>query len=543
MENQDSRSPAAVELETSTTGSASFRSDLTSGFLVSLIALPLCLGISMASNFPPMAGLITAIGGGLIATWLSNSQLTIKGPAAGLIVIALGAVIDLGQGDLAAGYRMALAVGVVAGMLQVALGVFRLGTIGELFPTSAVHGMLVAIGVIIASKQAYVMIGVAPEGGEPISLLAHLPHALLELNPAVAAIGFTSLALLFGLPAARQAWLRRVPAPILVLLLSIGAGVALGFAQPHSYEFIGSRYTIGPDLLVQISDSPLSIFAFPDFSALTSFAGWKYVLMFTLVGSLESLLSAKAIDLLDPYQRRCDLNRDLVAVGAANTLVALVGGLPMISEIVRSSANISNGARTRHANLYHGLFLLAYVALLSPVMQLIPLAALAAMLVYTGCRLASIREWVHMAQVGSEQLAIFLTTLVVTLATDLLVGVGSGIALKMIIHMRNGVPLRAFLRPDLHIQEESDSKHRVYVRDAAIFSNWLRLKEALETYARPAVVLDLSHSIYVDHTVMSKLDELRNEFKRSDRSLEVIGLAQHSSLSTHHLAARRRATA
>ena len=529
--------------EPSARPSTAWAADLTSGFLVSLIALPLCLGISMASNFPPMAGLITAIVGGLVATWISNSQLTIKGPAAGLIVIALGSVIDLGQGDLAAGYRLALGVGVVAGALQMTLGLLRLGTIGELFPTSAVHGMLVAIGVIIASKQAYVMLGVSPTSGEPLALLANLPHALLQLNPAVAAIGFASLALLFGLPAARHTWLRRVPAPIVVLLLSIAAGVGLRFAEPHSYEIFGASYILGPDLLVQIADSPLSIFAFPDFSALTSFAGWKYVLMFTLVGSLESLLSAKAIDLLDPQQRRCDLNRDLVAVGAANTLAALVGGLPMISEIVRSSANISNGAQTRRANFYHGLFLLAYVALLSPLMQMIPLAALAAMLVYTGCRLASIREWVHMAQVGSEQLAIFLTTLVVTLATDLLVGVGSGIALKIVIHLRSGVPLRAFLRPDLRIRQESESRHRIWVRDAAIFSNWLRLRQALEDHARPVVLLDLSHAVYVDHTALSKLEELRSELARSGRTLEILGLAQHSSLSTHQLAARRRVAA
>jgi len=519
------------------------RSDLTSGFLVSLIALPLCLGISMASNFPPMAGLITAIGGGLIATWISNSQLTIKGPAAGLIVIALGAVLELGHGDLATGYRLALAVGVVAGVLQTVLGLLRLGTIGELFPTSAVHGMLVAIGVIIASKQAYVMLGVTPEASEPLALLTRLPASVGRMNPAVAAIGLSSLALLFGLPRMRASWARKVPAPILVLVLSIGAGLALAFSTPHTYTIFGAEYELGPQLLVQIADDPTSIFAFPDFSALTTVAGWKYVMMFTLVGSLESLLSAKAVDLLDPWQRRCDLNRDLVAVGVANTAVGFLGGLPMISEIVRSSANISNGARTRNANLFHGLFLLAYVLLLSPMMRMIPLAALAAMLVYTGCRLASVREWVHMAKVGSEQLAIFLTTLVVTLATDLLVGVGTGIALKVALHLGSGVPLRAFFRPTLRIEAESDEKVSLHVMDAAVFSNWLRLRDAIAARSEPKLVLNLSNAVYIDHTVMSKLEELRDEFARVGRALEVVGLTEHSSLSTHHLAARRRVTA
>jgi MFS superfamily sulfate permease-like transporter len=516
------------------------RQDATSGFLVSLIALPLCLGIALASGFPPAAGLLTAVGGGLIATWFSNSELTIKGPAAGLIVIALGAVLELGDGDAARGYPLALGVGVVAGGAQIALGALRLGRLGELFPTSAVHGMLVAIGVLIASRQAYALLGVAPADSEPLALIAGLPRAALQLNPALAAIGLGSLGLLFGLPRVRASWARAVPAPLLVLLAAVAAGWALGLEREHAYRLLGREYALGPEQLLRMGEAPLRTLAFPDFSALRTPAGWKYVVMFALVGSLESLLSAKAIDLLDPWRRRADLNRDLLAIGVANTAVALCGGLPMISEIVRSSANVSSGARTRFANAYHALFLLLYALALAPLMSRVPLAALAAMLVYTGCRLASVREWVHMAKVGSEQLAIFATTLLATLLTDLLVGVGCGVLLKVAIHIGNGVPLRAFWRPALRVRALASGAVHLAVEDAAIFSNWLQLKQALLRHEAGALVLDLGSAAYVDHTVMSKLEELREELAGAGRSLQITGLDAHTSLSTHPLAARRR---
>jgi MFS superfamily sulfate permease-like transporter len=280
---------------------------------------------------------------------------------------------------------------------------------------------------------------------------------------------------------------------------------------------------------------------FPDFSAVATGPGIKYVIMFALVGSLESLLSAKAIDLIDPWQRKTDMNRDMVAIGVGNTLAASVGGLPMISEIVRSSANINNGARTRFANLFHGLFLLGFVAMVPTLIHEIPLSALAAMLVYTGYRLASPHEFVSTYKIGRDQLLIFTSTLVATLATDLLIGIGVGIAVKLALHVARGAPLGALFRANIEVTEVDRGAYRVRIRDAAIFSNWIALKKQLTGLDEEHdLVVDLSETRLVDHTVMTKLEELRRNVQQRGHVLEIVGLDNHACRSKHPHAARRR---
>ncbi|MCE2726272.1 MAG: SulP family inorganic anion transporter [Planctomycetaceae bacterium] len=532
------------------------RADLTSGFFVFLIALPLCLGIAMASGFPPVAGVFTAVVGGLLTTFISNSELTIKGPAAGLIVIVLGAMQAFGftggadpAADLAA-YRLTLAVACVAGLVQVALALLRFGGLSEFFPTAVVHGMLASIGLIIMLKQLPVVFG-QKASGEPLELIRALPEKIAHLNPQIAIIGLVSLAILFGFPRLkprlRPAWLRMLPAQLLVLAVAVPLGMWFDLAREHTYSFLGHEYRLGKSFLVSVPGNLAAAVTTPDFGAFTAAATritavW-WVVLFAAVGSIESLLSAKAIDLVDPWKRKTAMDRDLLAVGVANVAAGAIGGLPMISEIVRSKANIDNGARTRFADLWHAVFLLGFVALLPGLIHRIPLSALAAMLAYTGFRLASPREFIDVFRIGAEQLVIFVATIVGVLATDLLIGVGIGVATKFAIHAINGVPPREFFKPFLDVTTIDDSTVQIDAGGSAVFSNWIPFRRQIEHLGlvqRNNVTLNLAGTRLVDANVMEKLHALQDEFTRAGLRLDIIGLEGHRPVSSHPLSARRR---
>jgi MFS superfamily sulfate permease-like transporter len=535
------------------------RYDILSGFLVFLIALPLCLGISLACGYPAIAGIFTAIIGAILTTFISNSELTIKGPAAGLIVIAVGCVEAFGgkgfmgevsQTDIDA-YRMALAVGVVAAILQIVFGLFRAGILGEFFPLSAVHGMLAAIGVIIMVKQIPIALGVKGAKGEPLEMLKDIPHYFREMNPEIALIGGIGVAIMFAWPWLQKMHgaLKAIPAALVVLLVTVPMGMYIDLLHTHVYSFHGHSYEVGESYLVNMPDRVFGMFDFittPDFRAfdsahLTTALPW--VFMFFVIGSLESLLSAKAIDIIDPWKRKTNLDRDMVAVGAGNLASALVGGLPMISEIVRSKANIDNGARTRFADMWHGIFLLLCVALIPTMLHRIPLAALAAMLIYTGFRLTHPKEFLHVYEIGPEQLLIFGSTLVGVLATDLLIGIGIGIGVKLVIHLINGVPIRSLFKPYFDIDIRDDNTAVVRARYSAIFSNWILFRSHIIRIGlgeRRNVELDFSDCKLVDHSVMEKLHEVERDFEDAGLHLDIVGLEGHKPLSHHAFAARKR---
>jgi MFS superfamily sulfate permease-like transporter len=515
--------------------------DLKSGFLVFLIALPLCLGIAMASGFPPVAGILTAIVGGMVATLLGSARLTIKGPAAGLIIIALGAVQELGQGDPVVGYKRALAVGVVAAGVQILLALLRTASAGIAMSPSVVHGMLAAIGVIIVSKQTHTVAGVSPAGNEPLELLAEIPHSIAHANPEILLIGGISLLILFGLPLIRTRWARMVPTPMLVLAITVPLGLYFGLSNEHTYTMNSTEYVVGPKYLVQLPGSLLDALALPDFSMVFSAASIKYIIMFALVGTIESTLSVIAVDAIDPAKRASNLNRDLLAVGVGNLICALIGGLPMISEIVRSKANVDSGAKSSRANFFHGSFLLIFVALIPGLLQHIPLAALGAMLVYTGTRLASPRELLQARRIGSDQLLLFTTTMVVTLATDLLIGVSVGLALKVGIHLLRGVSLRALLRTRVE-RERRGSELRLKLHGAAAFTSLLTVRRFvadLDPEIR-TVVIDLNDVVIVDHTFSSRVSSMADEWPHA--TLEFVGFDGLQPVSSHPHAARRRTT-
>jgi MFS superfamily sulfate permease-like transporter len=519
-----------------------WKADALSGFLVFLIALPLCLAISLACGYPAISGVFTAIVGGILSAFISNSELTIKGPAAGLIVIALGCVTEFGFTggvDVAAdmhAYRLALGVGVAAGVIQILLGVFRSGILGEFFPTAAVHGLLASIGVLVIATQVPIMLGVQGEGA-PLERLAAIPGYFMEMNPVIALIGGISLFIMFGFTFIKNPKLKIVPAPMLVLLIVVPLGMYFDIGREYVISFGGQDHELGPRFLVDVPNDMFSALTFPDFSGIFTMVGIKYIVMFSLIGSLESLLSAKAVDQIDPWRRKTNMDKDLLAVGIGNTVAAFIGGLPMISEIVRSKANIDSGARTRFANMFHGIFLLAFVALVPSLIDQIPLAALAAMLVFTGFRLASPQEFIHMYHVGREQLIVFVSTILGVLATDLLVGIGIGILVKAIIHVLNGTPIGSLFKSNLEVADGESDTATITVNRSAVFSTWISLKRCIARQTAKKVVVDLSGTKFVDHTVMASLDVLKREFEESDRELSLIGIDGHQPLSSHPLAA------
>lgn len=517
------------------------KSDFASGFFVFLIALPLCLGIAMASGFPPVAGVLTAVVGGLLSTFLGSSDLTIKGPAAGLIVIALGAVQELGAGDPVLGYRRALAVGVLAAVVQIVFALLRAGTLGVAMSPSVVHGMLAAIGVIIMAKQSHTMLGASPEGKGPLELLAEIPRSLAHSNPEIAFIGLFSLAILFLWPMVKKPWAKKIPAPILVLFTAVPLGYLFDLDHSHTYSLVGHNYHIGPEYLVQLPGNLLKALTLPDFSVVFSSTSLKYVLMFALVGVIESTLSVIAVDAMDPEKHASNLNKDLFAVGLGNLICAFIGGLPMISEIVRSKANIDAGAKSGWSNFSHGLYLFLFVAIAPGLLHRIPLAALAAMLVYTGAKLASPKEVKHAKELGTDQLVFFGTTMVVTLATDLLVGVAVGLILKLCFHATRGVGFKKLFLSKVE-QERDGSELEFKIKGAAVFTTVLKMRKLCHKLPSDItrVVVNLEGVTLVDHTFLKNMKSMSEEWPGAE--LKFRGLEQLEPCSQHPNCSRRKAS-
>ncbi|MGR9105600.1 MAG: SulP family inorganic anion transporter [Gammaproteobacteria bacterium] len=524
-----------------------WRSDLISGFLIFLIALPLSLGIALGMGVPPVAGLFSAMVGGIIVSRISRSTVPIVGPPAGLIVVILAAVQSLGEGDALAGYRYTLAAIVIAAVIQILLGLFKAGRLTAYFPSSVVHGMLASIGIIIMIKQIHTMFGVKPEPGSLLSVAAQVPHTILHPHPEIVIIGLSGLILLIVWSSITNRYIKMIPAPLLVVMIGVAFGNLFDLSHEHVIRVIEDeqlleQFKVGPEFLVTVPADLADGVTFPDFSKLWTGAFWGAVVSICLVGSLESILSQVAVDKLDPYKRQSDLNRGQTAIGVGNLISGLIGGVPMIYEIVRSSANINNGAKTNWANFFHGLFMLSFVAMFPFLIHRIPLASLAALLVYTGYRLASPKEFAKTLTIGKEQLVLFLITIFGVLATDLLEGVAIGIAAKLVFHLFRGVSLKNLLKIFYEIEPQGSNSFYIKISGAAVFSNFISLKVALsEIPPKKNVVFDFSESEFVDHTVMESVEDFCRVYEDAGGTCEVHGFDDHTPYGNHPLAARKRA--
>jgi MFS superfamily sulfate permease-like transporter len=506
-----------------------FKADALSGFLVFLLALPLSLGICKASFGPdvsPIFGLVTAIIGGVVVSFFMGSRLSIKGPAAGLIVIVSGSVAAFGDGQT--GWHLALGAIVVASLLQILFGIFKVGDLADFFPSAAIHGMLAAIGVIIMAKQLHLLFGINPaqlKGKEPLELLAMLPTSVMHENAHLTEIGIACLLVLIIMSFVKNQHIKKIPAPLVVLAVSIPLGFALhiktdGAISNFALVKIGS-----------ISDAFKGGLVNVDFSGMTSHTGVfiQYVILYALIGSIESLLTAKAVDGMDPYKRKSNFNKDLTAVGIGNTFCGILGGLPMISEVARSSANVSYGAKTRWANFFHGLFLLLAVLVAVPYIEMIPNVALAAMLVFVGFRLAHPRQFTHMWHVGKDQFIIFVATVIITLSTDLLIGVGSGIILELLVNIIHGAKPANLFKSRVEIEEQGNQL-QLNIKGDAVFSNFLGLKKKIYNLPKGKHVnINLSNCGVIDHTTLHTLNDFKSDYQSEGGDVTISGFALHSS--------------
>ncbi len=517
-----------------------WQSDVLAAISVALVALPLALGIAYASNVPPMTGITSAIIGGIVTTFFRGSHMAINGPAAGLIAVILSS-LALWQGDPKA-LNYVLAAIVVSGGIQVLLGLLKLGKLAEIFHSSIVHGILAAIGVIIFAKQIHVAMGVSTEASGTIELLVDAVKQIPNVNPFVATISLTGLILLIFQSKISYKLFHLIPAPMWVLVISIPFVYLFNFFDARSLSFFGNDYTVGPHLLVDIPRNIMDAIAHPDFSMIGTWKFWTSVISITMIASIESLASSKAVDKLDPYKRKTDLNKDLIGIGMSTMASGAIGGLPIITVIVRSTVNVHNHAKTKWSNLYHGLILLAFVFVLTPVITKVPLAALAALLVFTGYKLASPKVFKHIYDHGVEQLIFFVGTLVITLYTDLMVGIFAGLLLALTAHfLLAKVSIRQFynmiFNSGSNVLISEGGSYDLKIKGIANFLGAIKMNNLLNQIPLGSNVhIDLSEARLVDYSILEKFDDFQDAQNNANGSVQIFGLENHTSSTQHKLA-------
>lgn len=518
-----------------------WRPDFMAAISVSLVALPLGLGVAAASGFPPIAGLTSAILGGIVVTLFRGSHLAINGPAAGLIAVILSAAYSLNDGsDQTLNYVLAAIC--IAGLIQVLLGVLKLGRIAEIIPSSVIQGIMVAIGIIIFSTQIHVAMGIKPEGRTTIELLKEILIQIPNIHPVIFGISVLGIILLVVIPKIQSRVFHYFPASLWVLAIAIIAAYVFNFSEPHSVELFGNSYPLGPDNLIELPDKLSDAIVHPNFSRIGDYQFWIAVLSIALIASIQTLAMAKAVDKLDPYKRKTNLNKDLIGVGLATALSGTIGGLPIITVIVRSTVNVNNNAMTKWSNFYHGLLIIAFLFMLSPVIQMVPEAALAAILVYIGFRLASPYVFKKTYQLGMEQILILIVTIVITLYSDLLWGILGGSLFALIMHiLLSRMQVAEFLKQlysnKTSLSETKEGHYNVQVEGVANFLSIPGISKIINKIpARTDVTIDLSNTRLVGMTYMEYLIDFLKMHNDAGGNVVITGLDRHVSSSTHNRA-------
>ena len=476
--------------------------DIPAGIVVFLVALPLCLGIALASGAPSFSGVIAGIVGGLVVSLASGSQLSVSGPAAGLTVIVAGAIGKLG-------YEGFLLSVVLAGVLQLAMGFLRAGVIGAYFPAAVIKGMLTAIGLILIMKQLPHAVGYDAEADADLSFLEVDSHpafikimeSLLAFSPGAAIVSLASIAILVAWDTPRFRRYRLValtPGPLVAVLFGMGFHLSTSAFIPF--------LAIEPQHLVTLPEiaGPMDFihhFTRPDFSAWMRLDVYITAATLAIVASLETLLSLEAIDKLDPLKRVAPTNQELKAQGLGNLISGLLGGLPITSVIVRSSANVNAGARTGMASFLHGVLLLLSVMFLSRFLNLIPLACLAALLLLTGYKLAKPALFTEIYRKGFNQFAPFIVTVGAILLTDLLIGMAIGMAVGLFFVLRTNFHAAMTLTRD-------GNNYLLKLQKDVSFLNKALLRNYLESIGNDSyLIVDGGKAGFVDHDILETLED------------------------------------
>lgn len=505
------------------------KDDIPAGIVVFLVALPLCLGIALASGAPLFSGLIAGLVGGLIVSWLSGSQLSVSGPAAGLTVIVFNAIETLGS------FHGFLVACVLAGIIQLTFGFLRAGIIGAFFPSAVIKGMLAAIGLILIIKQIPHATGydTSYEGDESYmretaeSSFLELFDAFSGITPGAVIISSVALLLLiiWEMPwFKKQALLKLIPGPLVAVTWGISYNlVTAQFAPAWS---VGEKHLVKLPVSEQATDF-FNNFMFPDFSYLANPQVYIIALTLAIIASLETLLSLEATDKLDPLKRIAPTNRELKAQGIGNIISGLLGGLPITAVIVRSSANINAGGKTSLSCLIHGLCLLLSVMFFAHLLNYIPLACLSAILLHTGYKLAKPALFIEYYQKGMSQLLPFVITVVAILLTDLLKGMAIGMVIGLFFVIKANYSAAITL-----IQ---DGSHYVlsFNKDVSFLNKALLRKFILRIEASSSVTIDASKAKFIDHDIMETIEDFLCTAQDDDIVVEVIDLYGKEKIKKH----------
>lgn len=495
------------------------KSDIPASIVVFFVALPLCLGIALASGAPLFSGLIAGIVGGIFVGALSGSKIGVSGPAAGLAAIVLTAIGALG------GYENFLVAVVLGGIIQIIFGILKAGVIGYYFPSSVIKGMLTGIGIIIILKQIPHFFGYDPDpegdwaffqvDGE--NTFSEIFNTINNISPGatlVAVIGMAILLLWDKVLSKKGKIFQLVQGP----LVAVAVGIIFFIVTQNSEVLAISSEHLVSVPVPNDAASFIGQFSFPNFSAITNPQVWVTAFTIALVASLETLLCVEATDKLDPHKNVTPTNRELLAQGAGNIVSGLIGGLPITQVIVRSSANIQSNGRTKLSAIIHGFLLLISVILIPTLLNMIPLSVLAAILFIVGYKLAKPALFIKMYQLGWKQSVPFFVTVFGIVFTDLLIGISLGLAVGIVVILLKSYQNSHFL----HIEDNSNGKHKIKMslaEEVTFFNKGAILKE-LDNLPRDTYLeLDILKTRYLDYDIVEILEDFR--LKASERNIDI----------------------